>query len=78
MEGSGLTPSIEGLSRHVLLRDGEIRVSGHFRAQSPPKLRSRAHAGGSHRVTMTLANCGSRLSESNRRPTHYECVALAD
>jgi hypothetical protein len=21
---------------------------------------------------------GSRLSESNRRPTHYECVALAD
>jgi|tagenome__1003787_1003787.scaffolds.fasta_scaffold18480858_2 hypothetical protein len=25
--------------------------------------------------------CGSgwsRLSESNRRPTHYECVALAD
>jgi len=22
--------------------------------------------------------CLSRLSESNRRPTHYECVALAD
>jgi hypothetical protein len=28
--------------------------------------------------TRSEASSWSRLSESNRRPTHYECVALAD
>ena len=27
---------------------------------------------------LTWASVPSRLTESNRRPTHYECVALAD
>jgi hypothetical protein len=29
-------------------------------------------------TTRSEASSWSRLSESNRRPTHYECVALAD
>jgi hypothetical protein len=29
-------------------------------------------------IGLACIRSSSRLSESNRRPTHYECVALAD
>ena len=52
-------------------------------ARDADYLRTGTSGGGVARKTvkprsLTWASVPSRLTESNRRPTHYECVALAD
>ena len=53
-------------------------VMGASRAEVARKVRDLERLASDLENTRSEASSWSRLSESNRRPTHYECVALAD